>query len=353
MERELVCTEAIREATLQCMEEDDSVYLMGLGVPDPKAIFGTTQGLQELFGSKRVMDMPLSENAMTGVAIGSAIAGKRPILIHQRMDFTLLALDQVINNAAKWHYMFDGIMKAPLVIRMMVGRGWGQGPQHSQSLQALYAQIPGLKVVMPSTPYNSKGLLVAAIEDDNPVIFIEHRWIHGVKGHVPSEKYKIPLGKARTVYEGKDLTIISSSYMSLEAQRAVEYLQNQGLSIELIDLQSIRPLDTETMIHSVNKTVKVLVVDGAWKSFGVSAEIIALLTEECWDSLKSPPKRLCFPEYPTPTSWILAQDYYPRAHNIVSAVCEMMEIPEMNIEELERSSVATLDAPDCNFTGPF
>ena len=169
MERKITFAEAIREGTDQCMGNDSSVFIMGLGVPDPKGIFGTTTGLREKYGEKRVLDMPVSENGMTGIAIGSALTGMRPIMTHQRRDFMLLALDQIINNAAKWHYMFGGQMSVPLVVRLLVGQGWGQGPQHSQSLQAIFAHIPGLKVVMPFSPYDAKGLLVSAVEDNNPI----------------------------------------------------------------------------------------------------------------------------------------------------------------------------------------
>src|SRR5579885_455110 len=206
--REITFAEALNEAMAVCLEADPTVYLMGLGVPDPKGVFGTTLGLQEKFGVRRVMDMPTSENAMTGVAVGSA----------------LLGLDQIVNQAAKWHYMFGGKTKLPLIIRMIVGRGWGQGPQHSQSLQAWFAHIPGLKVVMPATPYDAKGLLIGGIEDDNPVIFLEHRWLHGIKGAVPKGHYAVPLGRARIARPGRDVTIVASSYMTLEALRAADML---------------------------------------------------------------------------------------------------------------------------------
>ena len=183
--REVSFAEAVREAQDNCLEKFNESYLMGLGVPDPKGIFGTTLGLQNKHGKERVFDIPLSENAMTGVAVGSAITGLRPILTHQRIDFALVSIDQIVNQAAKWHYMFNGTMKVPMVIRMIIGRGWGQGPQHSQSLHAWFAHIPGLKVIIPSNPYDAKGMLISAIEDDNPVIFLEHRWLHSMKGFVP------------------------------------------------------------------------------------------------------------------------------------------------------------------------
>lgn len=205
--RQLTFVEALREGLYQAMAADPRVIVIGEGVPDPKAIFNTTAGLQEKFGRHRVYDMPLAENGLTGVCIGAALSGIRPVMIHQRIDFALLAMDQLVNNAAKWHYMFDGKATVPIVIRMIVGRGWGQGPQHSQSLQAMFAHVPGLKVVMPTTAHDAKGMLVSAIEDDNPVLFIEHRWLHHVKDDVPENLYRVPIGKARVLHEGTAVTV--------------------------------------------------------------------------------------------------------------------------------------------------
>ena len=225
------------------MAKDPSVYIMGLGVPDPKGVFGTTLGLQQKYGLKRVLDIPLSENAMTGVATGSALVGMRPIITHQRVDFALNAMEQMVNQAAKWHYMFGGQNRVPLVIRMIIGRGWGQGPQHPQSLQSWFAHVPGLRVVMPTTPHDAKGLLISSIEDDNPVIFIEHRWLHGISDHVPEGIYRVPLGKARVVREGRRVTIVATSYMVLESLRASETLSESGIEAEVIDVRCLRPLD--------------------------------------------------------------------------------------------------------------
>ena len=254
-QRTLTFTEAIREAQCQCLEADDSVYIMGLGVPDPKGIFGTTTGLQQQFGSKRVFDIPLSENAITGVALGSSLKGMRPILIHQRIDFSLVALEQVLNQAAKWHFMFGGASTAPLVIRMIIGRGWGQGPQHSQSLQSLYSHFPGLKVVMPATAKDAKGLLISSVQDNNPVIFIEHRWLHSLSDFVPQEMFSLPLGKAKILRKGSDLTIIAASYMVIEAMRAAEILAEKNISVEIINIRTITPLDDTTIKKSVKKPV--------------------------------------------------------------------------------------------------
>src|SRR5439155_14037220 len=227
--RDLKFFQAINEALDLCMASDPAVYLMGLGVPDPKGIFGTTLGLKEKYGPARVLDMPTSENGMTGVAIGSALVGMRPVMVHQRIEFALLAVEQIVNQAAKWHYMFAGQMRVPMVIRLVIGRGWGQGPQHSQSLQSWFAHIPGLKVVMPASPYDAKGLLISSVEDNNPVIFLEHRWLHNTFGAVPEGVYRVPLGKARVLRSGKDLSFVAISYMVLEALRAAEILARFGI----------------------------------------------------------------------------------------------------------------------------
>jgi acetoin:2,6-dichlorophenolindophenol oxidoreductase subunit beta len=353
MTREINYAKAILEGTDQCLTNDPSVYIIGLGVTDPKGVFGTTVGLEKKHGSKRVLDMPVAENGMTGIAIGSAIVGMRPIMTHQRIDFMLLALDQIINNAAKWRYMFGGKMKVPLVIRLIIGKGWGQGPQHSQSLQALFAHIAGLKVVMPATAYDAKGLMIAAVEDDNPVIFIEHRWLHNVFGPVPEEMYRVEIGKARKIKEGKDLTIVASSNMTLEALKAAKYLEKDKIEVEVVDLRTIKPLDRETIIESVKKTGRLLVLDGAWKSFGVSAEVIATVSESCASMLKANPLRVTFPDVPTPTSRALANYYYPRTIDIINAARKMFKLDAISEDAIGISSDVPLDVPDKSFTGPF
>lgn len=349
--RILKYSEALREAADICLERDRRVYLMGLGVPDPKGIFGTTTGLQEKYGEKRVFDMPVSENGMTGVAIGSAIVGMRPVLTHQRLDFALLAVEQMVNQAAKWHFMFGGKMRVPLVIRMMIGRGWGQGPQHSQSLQAWFAHVPGLKVVMPTTAHDAKGMFIAAVEDDNPVIFLEHRWLHNVTGDVPKGHYVTEIGPARMAREGKDVTIVGVSYMTLEALKAAEMLAHDGVDAEVIDLRTISPLDHDTILQSVKKTGRLVVADTASKSFGISAEVVARVAESPDAVLKSAPSRVCLPDYPTPTTPILARHYYPRAFDIVAAVRQQLGMPKLAPEPLGDTDF--LDVPDPSFTGPF
>ncbi len=349
MDRNIKFFEAIQEALDLSMERDPSVYVMGLGVPDPKGIFGTTLGLQEKYGANRVMDMPCSENGMTGVAIGSALVGMRPVMTHQRVDFALLAMEQLVNQAAKWHYMFGGKTSVPLVVRMVIGRGWGQGPQHSQSLQSWFAHVPGLKVVMPAIPSDAKGLLISSIEDGNPVIFIEHRWLHGVTGPVPEGHHRVPLGQAHVLRAGQDVTIVGSSYMSLEALRAAEALIHEGVSAEVIDLRTLRPLDDECVLTSVRKTGRLVVADTGWKTGGFGAEIVAKVVEEEFRSLKSSPRRVALPDYPTPTTPTLANEYYPTSAHIAGAVLEAMGLPARAIPGLPKAT----DVPDPAFTGPF
>jgi len=349
MSRVLTYAEAMREATDQCMARDPRVYVMGLGVTDPKGTFGTTLGLLERYGPRRVLDMPNAENAMTGIAIGSTLVGMRPIMTHQRADFVLLAFDQLINNAAKWHFMFGGRMRVPLVVRLVIGRGWGQGPQHSQSLQALFAHVPGLKVVMPATPHDAKGLLVAAIEDDNPVIVLEDRWLHGVRGHVPEDIYRVPLGVARTARPGRDATIVATGYLTLEAQCAAEHLAAEGIEVEVIDVRSLAPFDGAAVVASVRRTGRLVVADAGWRSLGFAAEVLACVAEEAHANLKAPPRRVTCPHAPTPTTPALANHYYPRAADLAAAVRDQLG----RRGSCERSTGVPLDLPDPNFRGPF
>ena len=349
--RNLKFYEAIREATAISLQDDPSVYLIGLGVPDPKGIFGTTEGLQRKFGSDRVMDMPISENGMTGVAIGSALVGMRPILTHQRVEFAILSMEQIVNQAAKWFHMTAGKNNIPLVIRMIIGRGWGQGAQHSQSLESWFAHIPGLKVVMPATPYDAKGLLISAVEDNNPVIFMEHRWLHNTFGEVPEKKYKVPIGEAKIINKGFDITIVSHSYMSIEALKSAKILKKHNVSCEIVDLRSLRPLDVNTIITSVKKTKRLLVVDNGWTKFGVSAEIISSITEKIFSDLKSAPKRIGIEDVPIPSTRALAVHSYPTPSKIINAVSDLIGV-EINLTEEEKKQ-DPLDIPDQNFTGPF
>ena len=245
--RTLTYGEAVFEATRSEMARDPSVFVMGQGVDDARGMFGTTLGLHKEFGPERSFDVPLAEDAMTGVGIGAALMGMRPIQVHQRMDFVLLCMNQIVNMASKMSYMFSGAHKVPLVIRAIIGRSWGQGAQHSQAFHSYFMHIPGLRVVAPTTPHDAKGCLIQAIRDDNPVIMIEHRMLHNVKGVVPPESYEIPYGKARVLSPGKDITIVGISHMALECVRAKHLLEDAGIDAEVIDPVSLSPLDISTI----------------------------------------------------------------------------------------------------------
>ncbi len=350
--RELNYASAIKEATDFCLEVDQSVLVIGLGVPDPKGIFGTTTGLQDKYGAHRVMDMPLAENGMTGIVIGASLNGYRPILTHQRVEFALLSIEQIVDQAAKWFYMNAGQQNVPIVIRLIIGRGWGQGAQHSQSLESWFAHIPGLKVVMPSNAYDAKGLLISSVEDNNPVIFLEHRWLHNTIDNVPSDGYRVPIGKARIAREGKDLTIVAHAYMVLEAIRCADVLKVKGVSIEVLDLRSIRPLDTDAILNSVKKTGRLLVADNGWVHFGVSAEIISIVTENIFDRLLCAPERIGMNNSPSPSTRALANNYYPRSVDIAKIVCKVLKKP-IDLEALFPKSSLPKDIPDPTFKGPF
>jgi len=326
--KECSYAQAIHDALEVMMKKDSAVVLIGEGVPDPKAIFETTRGLKEQFGEDRVFDMPLAENAMTGICIGAALTGLRPVLVHQRLDFSLLTLDQLVNNAAKWHIMFGGQHKVPLVIRMIIGRGWGQGPQHSQSLQALFAHIPGLKVVMPTSPKDAKGMLIKAIKDDNPVIFIEHKWLHVTSAKVPVGYYETSLEKAALLVEGKHITIAAISYMVLEALAVRQAFKKIDIEVEVIDLRNINPMDYESVILSVKKTGLLIAADTGHLSFGVTAELCTRVFEGCFNELKKPPKRISLPDFAVSTSHYASDEYYPRATEIVEASIELLDISD-------------------------
>ena len=318
--RELTYREAINEAHVQMLEKDDRVFVFGEGIDDPGGVFGTTTGLQERFGSERVFDTPLAECALTGAAIGAAAAGMRPILVHMRVDFLPLTLDQLMNHAAKWHYMFGGAINVPMVVRAIVGRGWGSAAQHSQSLQATFAHVPGLKVVLPASPYDAKGLLMAAVYDGNPVIMIEHRWLYEGKGHVPEEPYRVEIGKSAVVREGKDATIVGVSHMVNESLEAARALSEDGIECEVIDPRTVNPLDDGPIIESVKKTGRLIIADTGWRDYGIGAEVIARVAEKAHGALKAPVVRVNPPGVPTPASPVLEAAYYPGVDQIKEAV---------------------------------
>ncbi len=352
MKKTITFANAISEATRLAMAKDESVICFGLGVDDPKRIFGTTAGLIEAFGNERVFDMPTSENGMTGIGIGASLNGIRPLMIHQRLDFFLLAMDQVVNSAAKWYYMFGRKQSIPITIRLILGHGWGQGPTHCQNLQSWFAHIPGLKVVMPATTVDAKGLLLASIFDDNPVIFLEHRWLHNISEPVEEDYYEIPIGKARIHTKGEDISIISYSYMTVEAIHASKVLKEYGISCEVVDLRTIRPLDWETVFDSVKKTGRLLALDSSSPFASVSSEVVSRVCLEHFDSLKSSPIRITQPDFASPASFGLTKDYYRGAKDIVIEVCKIFGITPKE-KDLEKLVKNPHDVPGDWFKGPF
>jgi len=323
--RGLTYREAIREALVLIMEKDKSIFIIGEGVDDPAGVFGTTVGLHKIFGKERVFDTPIAENTVTGIAAGAALVGMKPVVIHMRMDFLLLAMDQIVNHISKWSYMFGGKLKIPLVIRTIIGRGWGSAAQHSQSLQGLFLHIPGLKIVIPSSPYDVKGLLIASIEDETPIIFIEHRWLYEHIGYVPEGIYSIPLGKGVIKKEGKDVTVIGVSYMVFESIKAAEILQKEGIDIEIIDVRTLKPLDEQIIFESVKKTGRLVIADTGWLTGGVAAEISARVASNVFKYLKAPILRVSCPDCPTPASPVLEKTFYPGVNEIISAVKSVYE----------------------------
>lgn len=347
--RQLTYTAAINEAMHIAMQENNKLICYGLGTDDPKNIFGTTQNLQERFGVDRVFDMPTSENGMTGVAVGLALGGYPSVVSHQRLDFFLLAMDQLVNSAAKWHYMFGGQNSVPIVIRLIMGRGWGQGPTHSQNLQSWFAHIPGLKVVSPTSAYDAKGMLLSSIRDQNPVVFMEHRWLHNSVSEVPVEDYEIPLGVAKVTRAGKDISIVGMSYMTVEAMRAAEYLSQFNIDCEVVDVRSIRPIDFETIFNSVRKTKRILSLDTSQPMCSVASEIISRVSTNLFSELKSAPQLIANPDNAEPTSFGLTKHYHPTAHDIVQCIAKMLDV---NIPAMPLSTCPH-DVPGDWFKGPF
>ncbi|MEM3365903.1 MAG: transketolase C-terminal domain-containing protein [Candidatus Bathyarchaeia archaeon] len=323
--REVTYSYAINEGLHQLMKEDERVVLIGQGVTSPWYVGTTTVGLIHRFGEERVIDPPVSENCTTGVAIGLALTGMRPIYVFPRMDFMYYAMDQIANHAAIWHFMFGGQLNVPLTIWAIINRGGEQAAQHSQAIHAIFAHIPGLKVVAPSNGYDAKGLLVSCVYDDNPVIFVDDRWLYNLKCDVPEELYTIPIGKGTVRRKGNDVTVVASSYMVYEAMLAAEECEKMGISAEVIDLRSIKPLDFDLISQSVRKTGRVVIVDGGWKTCGLSAEIAARIAENLVKVLRAPIIRVTLPDAPAPASSVLEQIYYPKKEKIVFAIQKLME----------------------------
>lgn len=322
--RRLSYVQALREAHAQLLSSDPRVFLIGQGLWSPWYAGASLKDLDKEFGRDRMLDSPVAENATTGCAVGAALAGMRPIVFHPRMDFMLLAVDPIVNQAANWSYLFDGQASVPVVIRSVINRGGEQGAQHSQALQAMFAHVPGLKVVMPSTPYDAKGLLIAAVRDGNPVLYIDDRWLYEETGPVPEEPFSVPIGEGAIRRPGRDVTIAAVSYMAQQAARAGELLAAEGIDAEIIDLRSVKPWDKTLVLASVRKTGRLVVADSAWRSFGISAEIAATVAEEGFNYLKAPVQRVALPDAPAPTSRALEQIYYPGAKDITTAAMTLL-----------------------------
>ncbi|MHB0972284.1 MAG: alpha-ketoacid dehydrogenase subunit alpha/beta [Thermoanaerobaculia bacterium] len=303
--------EAIREGTEQLMAADPRVFVMGQGVNSPWYVGASTTGLLKRFGAGRVLETPISEDTVTGATIGAAMAGMRPMVIHPRMDFALLGVEQLLSQAGNWHYMTGGSVTVPLVARLIVNRGGEQAAQHSQSLQALFAHAPGLTVVMPSTPYDAKGLLVASLLSDDPVVYIDDRWAYGDIEEVPRELYSLPLRKGFVRRVGSDVTVVATSYMNRRAIEAASLLEQEGISVEVIDPRTIKPLDAALILESVAKTRRLVVADGGWRAFGFTSEVAALVAESpIVRELKAPIARVALPDCPAPMSGVLEAAYY-------------------------------------------
>lgn len=347
---DLIYTQAVNLALTESATADTRIIFMGEGVHDDNAVYGTMSGLLDKFGPDRVIEMPTAENAMVGVAVGLAISGYRPVISFHRVEFALLALEQIINNAAKMNYISNGKHNVPLITRLIVGRGWGQGAVHAQSLEALFAMIPGLRVVMPSTPNDVYWALKKAFTINDPTIIIEHRWCHGLTGTIDDAD------RPRAVC-GDHLTVVATSYMAVEARRAAMSLRKIGIDLDVFDLNVIRPLGLSGVFESVRRTGRLLTVDTGHKLHGVGAEVVAQVTDKCFHELKLAPRRLGLPDHPVPSSRYLLDGYYPDAAMIFEIAAEMLGQPVIegsDAHKLQQELVPpTIDQPSSTFAGPF
>jgi pyruvate/2-oxoglutarate/acetoin dehydrogenase E1 component len=324
-ERVITMAEAIREAIAEEMRRDPTVFLIGEDVAEAGTPFKVLSGLVEEFGTERIIDSPISEAGITGLALGAAMTGLRPIVDIMFGDFLPLASDQIINQAAKIHYMSGGKLKAPMVVRTTLGATRRSAAQHSQSLHALVSHIPGLKVCVPATPYDAKGLLKAAIRDDNPVIFFEDKMMYAVKGPVPEEEYVLPLGQAAVLREGTDISLIGTSSMVYVALEAAALLEQQGISAEVVDVRTTSPLDRETLVASVRKTARAIVIDEGYRQYGVTGEIASVLNEEAFYYLDAPVRRIGAMDVPVPFSPPLEDLTVPTAAGVAAAALELCQ----------------------------
>lgn len=323
--RELTYGEALREGLRQVMQQDERVFLIGEDIGVYGGAFGVTAGLREEFGEERVIDTPISEAGIAGACIGAALTGMRPVGEIQFMDFVTLSMEQLVLQAAKIRFMFGGKATVPMVLRMPGGSGTGAAAQHSESLENWFVHVPGLKVVMPSNPYDAKGLLLAAIEDENPVIFVEHKLLYKTKGDVPEEPYTVPLSQSKVVREGKDLTIVATSIMVSRAVSAAEQLAEEGIEVEIIDPRTLNPLDDAPIIASVKKTGRALVVHEAVKTGGYGGELVSRIVEsDAFDYLETPVRRLAGLDIPIPYNRTLEYNAVPQVDAIIASARELV-----------------------------
>ena len=332
-DRLLTTSKAIAEAIGQEIERDERVFVMGEDIGIYGGIFGATEGLLAKYGPEKIMDTPISETGFIGAAVGAAVSGMRPIAELMFVDFFGVCMDQIYNHMAKIHYESGGALTVPMVLTTAIGGGYGDAAQHSQTLYGTFAHLPGMKIVVPSTPYDAKGLMTAAIRDDNPVLYFFHKGVMGLgwmtpnpraTGPVPEEPYTVPIGKADVKREGTDVTIVTISLMVHRALDAADALAARGVQAEVIDLRSLVPLDREAIAESVRKTRRLLVVDEDYRSFGVSAEVMAVAIEEAFDYLDAPPVRLAYPDVPVPYSRPLEQFCLPNADTIAAAASALV-----------------------------
>jgi pyruvate/2-oxoglutarate/acetoin dehydrogenase E1 component len=343
--RQLKYSQALSEGIVLAMERDPSIFMTGIAVDYPSGIFGSTVEATKRFGPKRVFDAPAMENALTGIAIGAAAMGKRPIIVHPRNDFMFLAFDMMINLAAKWKYMYGGNAgEVPIVVRAVIGKGWGQGASHSQSLQSVLGHFPGMTVLMPAFPRDAKGLMLAALRHHSPVIMLEHRTLYDTVGEVPEGDAPTPIGKAAVVKEGSDVTIVATSFMAYEALHAAEQLASEDVDAEVIDARSIRPLGESTILASVRKTGRLIVADTSWELCGFSSEVAALVAENALEHLKAPVRRIAMANCPAPVSQTLEKAFYPTSTTIAKAVLALLGRQHSKLGDIDRED---------HFKGPY
>ena len=345
--RALSYRDALSEAQVQAMDRDPTVFVYGIGCPTRDKVFGSNAGLVERFGADRCIDTPISEEAMTGFGFGAALGGLRPIHVHIRVDFLILAMNQLVNMISTYAYSTCGRRGVPLTIRVIVGRGWGQGYQHSKSLHSLFAHIPGLKVVAPTRARDAKGLLTAAIRDDNPVVVIEHRWLYWAEDDVPEEPYATPIGPGAVLRAGSDLTIVATSWMNVEALRAAEILARVGVSVEVIDPRTLAPFDDTLAVESAQKTGCCIVADNDWLDCGFGAEVAARVSEKCFGALRAPVRRIGWAPTPCPTVRCLEDEFYPGAKTLVRAAEKLLDLPPIDL------SGEDFYSHERHFRGPF